>query len=630
MRNGSVRRKINLLLSLGLMLAMVLSGCAPMAPSAPEAAPSAPEAKVYRIAFSVPAMSFPFFVHMEKQVRDEAARIGNIEIITLDGQDSTTKQVADLEGVIAKGYDGLIVSPRTSEGVAPVIQQVIDAGIPVVTIDRRAEGVTGLLAHVGADNVLGGEEQGKALVKLFPDGAKIFELLGTPGASPAIDRSKGLHNIIDPVGNIEVVCQQTGNFNRDGGLTVTENCLSSNPDVQAIVAANDDMALGAAEAARAAGISVPIIGFDALPEALQAIASGDLYGSVEQFPGGQSRTALQIIMDFLTKGEKPANDVVLLAPKLITLDNLMEAERIGEVPGLAPAAAPERKLTIAFSVPAMSFPFFVHMEKQVRDEAARIGNIEIITLDGQDSTTKQVADLEGVIAKGYDGLIVSPRTSEGVAPVIQQVIDAGIPVVTIDRRAEGVTGLLAHVGADNVLGGEEQGKALVKLFPDGAKIFELLGTPGASPAIDRSKGLHNIIDPVGNIEVVCQQTGNFNRDGGLTVTENCLSSNPDVQAIVAANDDMALGAVEAVRAAGLNIPIIGFDALPEALLAVREGAMYGTVEQFPGGQSRTALQTIVNFIVKGEKPANDVILLQPKLITIENFDEAERIGEIPQ
>ncbi|GIV68261.1 sugar ABC transporter substrate-binding protein [Caldilinea sp.] len=630
MRNGSIRRNLNLLLSLGLMLAMVLAGCAPAAPSAPEAAPGAPEAKVYRIAFSVPAMSFPFFVHMEKQVRDEAARIGNIEIITLDGQDSTTKQVADLEGVIAKGYDGLIVSPRTSEGVAPVIQQVIDAGIPVVTIDRRAEGVTGLLAHVGADNVLGGEEQGKALVSLFPEGAKIFELLGTPGASPAIDRSKGLHNIIDPVGNIEVVCQQTGNFNRDGGLTVTENCLSSNPDVQAIVAANDDMALGAAEAARAAGVNVPIIGFDALPEALQAIASGELYGSVEQFPGGQSRTALQIIMDFLTKGEKPANDVVLLAPKLITLDNLMEAERIGEVPGLAPAAAPERKLTIAFSVPAMSFPFFVHMEKQVRDEAARIGNIEIITLDGQDSTTKQVADLEGVIAKGYDGLIVSPRTSEGVAPVIQQVIDAGIPVVTIDRRAEGVTGLLAHVGADNVLGGEEQGKALVSLFPEGAKIFELLGTPGASPAIDRSKGLHNIIDPVGNIEVVCQQTGNFNRDGGLTVTENCLSSNPDVQAIVAANDDMALGAVEAVRAAGLNIPIIGFDALPEALLAVREGAMYGTVEQFPGGQSRTALQTIVNFIVKGEKPANDVILLQPKLITLDNFEEAERIGEIPQ
>ena len=633
-----LRKGVYLASSLLIILAMVLAACAPGgAPAASESATApAAEGKVYRIAFSVPAMSFPFFVHMEKQVRDEAAKIGNIEIITLDGQDNTTKQVADLEGVIAKGYDGLIVSPRTNEGVAPVIQQVIDAGIPVVTIDRRADGVNGLLAHVGADNVIGGEEQGNAILSLFPDGAKIIELLGTPGASPAIDRSAGLHNIIDPAGNIEVVCQQTGEFNRDKGLTVTENCLSANPDAQAIVAANDDMALGAIEAAKAAGLDIPIIGFDALPEAIQAVNEGTLYGTVEQFPGGQSRTALQTIMNFINSGAKPESDVVLLSPKLITKDNIGEAERIGEVPGMegmapAPAAAaPAEKLTIAFSVPAMSFPFFVHMEKQVRDEAAKIGNIEIITLDGQDNTTKQVADLEGVIAKGYDGLIVSPRTNEGVAPVIQQVIDAGIPVVTIDRRADGVNGLLAHVGADNVIGGEEQGNAILSLFPDGAKIIELLGTPGASPAIDRSAGLHNIIDPAGNIEVVCQQTGEFNRDKGLTVTENCLSANPDAQAIVAANDDMALGAIEAAKAAGLDIPIIGFDALPEALLAVRDGAMYGTVEQFPGGQSRTALQTIVNFIVNGAKPDKDVVLLSPKLITKDNFEEAERLSEIPE
>ncbi|MFO7631910.1 MAG: substrate-binding domain-containing protein, partial [Caldilinea sp.] len=390
MRKVSTKRGLYLASSLLLILAMVLAGCAPGAAPSGEEAAAPSDAQVYRIAFSVPAMSFPFFVHMERQVRDEAAKIGNIEIITLDGQDNTTKQLADLEGVIAQGYDGLIVSPRTSDGLSSVIQQVIDAGIPVVTIDRRADGVNGLLAHVGADNVIGGEEQGRAILSLFPDGAKIIELLGTPGSSPAIDRSAGLHNIIDPVGNIEVVCQQTGEFNRDRGLTVTENCLSANPDVQAIVAANDDMALGAVEAASAAGINVPILGFDALPEAIQAVNEGLLYGSVEQFPGGQSRTALQTIMDFIVSGATPASDVILLSPKMVSKANLMEAERIGEVPGMeavAAPAAPAEQLTIAFSVPAMSFPFFVHMERQVRDEAAKIGNIEIITLDGQDNTT---------------------------------------------------------------------------------------------------------------------------------------------------------------------------------------------------------------------------------------------------
>ncbi len=328
-----MRTKLLALVSLLTVLAMVLGACAPApAPAGgDQAAAPAAEGKKYTIAFSVPGMSFPFFVHMEKQIRDEAAKLGNIEIVTLDGQDKTEKQVADMEAAITKKYDGVIVSPRTADALAPVLQQVVDAGIPVVTIDRRVEGVNGLLGHVGADNVIGGEQQGNAIVTMFPDGAKIIELLGSPGASPAIDRSQGLHNVIDPAGNVEVVCQQTGNFNRADGLTVTENCLGSNPNPDAIVAANDDMALGAVEAAKAAGLSVPIIGFDALPEAIQAVQSGALYGSVEQFPGGQSRTALNTMVDFLLNGAKPAAEVNLLSPKLITLDNINEAERIGEV-----------------------------------------------------------------------------------------------------------------------------------------------------------------------------------------------------------------------------------------------------------------------------------------------------------
>jgi ABC-type sugar transport system substrate-binding protein len=298
------------------------------------------------------------------------------------------------------------------------------------------------------------------------------------------------------------------------------------------------------------------------------------------------------------------------------------------------AAAPEgaaagETLQIAFSIPGLNFPFFVHMANQVQAEAEALG-VELIVLDGQDDTTKQAADLESVIVNEYDGLIVSPRTTEGLVDVIQAVVDAGIPVVTVDRRAEGVTGLLAHVGAENVLGGEAQGQALVELFPDGATIFELQGTPGASPAIDRGQGLHNVIDPAGNFEIPCQQTANFTRDDGLTVTETCLGATPDPDAIVAANDDMALGAVEAIKAAGLSIPVIGYDALPEALQSIQAGELYGSVEQFPGEQTRTSLRTIVEFIRNGTAPESDVIFITPQMITADNLDQAERIGEIQQ
>ncbi len=302
---------------------------------------------------------------------------------------------------------------------------------------------------------------------------------------------------------------------------------------------------------------------------------------------------------------------------------------------VAPVMGQGETLRIAFSVPGLSFPFFVHMERQIQDEAAKIGGIELIVLDGQDRTEKQIADLEQMIAEQVDGLIISPRTSDGLAPAVQEVIDAGIPVVTIDRNVAGETAqnTLAHVGADNVKGGEAQGELLLKMFPNGARIFNLQGTPGASPAIDRNQGLHNIVDPVADkYQIIFEQTANFNRADGLNVTENGLAAQdtpPDV--IVAANDDMALGAIEALKARNLvgQVVVFGFDALPEALDSVRDGALTGSVEQFPGGQSRAALNIMVEYLLNGTAPAQHDNFLTPKMVTRDNFNEAERLSEVP-
>jgi ABC-type sugar transport system substrate-binding protein len=588
------------------------------------AAPPKQEQKKLTIALSLPDLAFPFFVFMEAQVKAEAEKLGNIEIVTLDGQNQVPKQTADMEAVIVKKYDGVLISPITAEGMAPAVQQVVDAGIPVVTIDRTVVGVP-TLAHVGADNVLGGEQQGLALLKLFPQGATIFELTGEPGSSPAIDRSKGLHNIIDARPEIKVACQQTARFRREMALSVTESCLGATPQPDAVITANDEMAFGAIEALKARNLAekVVVIGYDALPEALVMVRDGQLYGTIEQFPGEQSRTALRVLVKYLREGVKPPQHDIFIPPKLITRDNLMEAERIGELEGA------QKPLTIALSLPDLAFPFFVFMEAQVKAEAEKLGNIEIVTLDGQNQVPKQTADMEAVIVKKYDGVLISPITAEGMAPAVQQVVDAGIPVVTIDRTVVGVP-TLAHVGADNVLGGEQQGLALLKLFPQGATIFELTGEPGSSPAIDRSKGLHNIIDARPEIKVACQQTARFRREMALSVTESCLGATPQPDAVITANDEMAFGAIEALKARNLaeKVVVIGYDALPEALVMVRDGQLYGTIEQFPGEQSRTALRVLVGYLRFGVKPSQHDIFIPPKLITKENLEEAERIGEI--
>jgi ABC-type sugar transport system substrate-binding protein len=195
------------------------------------------------------------------------------------------------------------------------------------------------LAHVGADNVRGGEEQGEYLVSILPDGGDIFELQGQPGASPAIDRHKGLDNVLSKQDKIKVIFSQTAEFNRDKAVSVTEDALAANPPPKAIVCANDDMAFGATEAAKDNGLSVPIIGFDALPEALQAIQAGDQAATIEQFPGGQAQGALDIIIAKIRDNKDPETHDHYLTPKLITKNNLGEAERAQEA-GITPSGSP--------------------------------------------------------------------------------------------------------------------------------------------------------------------------------------------------------------------------------------------------------------------------------------------------
>lgn len=298
---------------------------------------------------------------------------------------------------------------------------------------------------------------------------------------------------------------------------------------------------------------------------------------------------------------------------------------------LAPGLARAQEMTILTSVPSLGFPFFVHMMNQLKDEATKLG-VKTVESDGQNSAPKQTADVEAAIVQGVNGIVISPSDVNAMAPALQTAVDNKVPVVTIDRRVDGVPGILAHVGADNVKGGEAQGQWVMATFPNGATIVNLQGQPGASPAIDRNKGLHNVLDAhADKYKFVAEQTANFARDQGLSVTESLLAgmtTPPDV--IVAANDDMALGALEALKARNMQdqVKVIGFDALPEALASVRDGGLAGTVEQFPGGQSRKAMQIMVEHLKSGQPPAEKLVLLTPVMITKENLDQAERLGEV--
>jgi inositol transport system substrate-binding protein len=297
-----------------------------------------------------------------------------------------------------------------------------------------------------------------------------------------------------------------------------------------------------------------------------------------------------------------------------------------------PVQAAEKHLTILMSVPGLTFPFFVHCVNQAKEEANKLGDIDLIISDGQVSSPKQTADIEAAITKKVDGIVISPNDVDALAPALQEAVDAKIPVVTFDRRVNKVPGILAHVGADNVKGGEAQGQLIEKLFPDGATVMNLQGQSGSSPAIDRNKGLHNVLDQAKDkYKIVFEDTAAFARDKGLSVTESALAGMPKPPDVIScANDDMALGALEALRARNLigKAKLIGFDALPEALGQIKAGNMTATIEQLPGGQVRGAMETLVAYLRDGKKPDQQLTLLKPIAITSDNLNQAERLNEV--
>lgn len=251
---------------------------------------------------------------------------------------------------------------------------------------------------------------------------------------------------------------------------------------------------------------------------------------------------------------------------------------------------------IGLSISTLNNPFFVALKEGAEEQANEM-DATLTVADAQNDAAKQVNDVEDMIQKGMDLILINPTDSEAVGAAVQAANDAGIPVITVDRNAE--TGeVVAHVASDNVAGGQLAGDYMVELVGEGQKVVELEGIPGASATRDRGQGFNEAID--GKLEVVAKQSANFDRAEGLTVMENILQDNKDIVAVFAHNDEMALGAVQALEAAGMSdVKVIGFDATDDAVKAVEDGTMAATVAQKPAEIGKLGVEAAINHL-KGE------------------------------
>ncbi|MCU6602009.1 ribose ABC transporter substrate-binding protein RbsB [Peribacillus frigoritolerans] len=270
-----------------------------------------------------------------------------------------------------------------------------------------------------------------------------------------------------------------------------------------------------------------------------------------------------------------------------------------------------KDVKVGVSISTLNNPFFVSLKDGIEKKAKEKG-MKVTVVDAQDDTAKQISGIEDLILQKVDVLLVNPTDSAAISSAVKDANDAGIPVITIDRSSD-EGDIETFIASDNVAGGEMAAEYLVKELGEKAKVVELEGVSGASATRERGKGFHNIADK--QLEVLTSQTAEFDRTKGLNVMENILQGNKDIQAVFAHNDEMALGAIEAIKAAGKDIIVVGFDGNDDALKAVESGELKATIAQQPALIGEEAVNAAEK-ILKGDK-VDDTISVPLKLVTKE-------------
>lgn len=270
-------------------------------------------------------------------------------------------------------------------------------------------------------------------------------------------------------------------------------------------------------------------------------------------------------------------------------------------------------------------PFRIAETQSIRDEAEAVGVEELIVTNAQSQASKQISDIQDMLAQGAEILIIAPLNAEGLEPAFNAAAEQGVPVFLIDREvtAEPCENYITFMGSNFVRQGQQSADLLAEATNEQAQVAILEGAPGASVATDRQQGFVDQLEAeYPDMEVVASQTANFVRTEGQQVMEQLLQSNPDINAVYAHNDEMALGAIQAIRDAGMtpgdDVKIVSIDGTEGAVQALADGQMNGVVESNPRF-GPLAFQTIEQFL--GGDPIPQNIIIQDRVYTPDNAQD---------
>lgn len=275
-----------------------------------------------------------------------------------------------------------------------------------------------------------------------------------------------------------------------------------------------------------------------------------------------------------------------------------------------------KDLNLGVSISTTNNPYFVAMKEGI-DKYAKDKSVKLKVADAQDDAARQADDVQNFVSQNVDAILINPVDSDAIVPAIKAANSANIPVILIDRASNGGD-VLTTVASDNVEAGKMAADYIIKELGKDAKTFELSGVPGASATVDRGDGFNKVAKD--QLDILSSQSANFDRAKALNTAQNMIQGHKDVQAIFAQNDEMAMGAAQAAKAAGLeNILIVGIDGQPDAHESIKKGAMSATIAQQPAKMGEIAIQAAIDHY-QGKKVEEQTV--SPIfLVTKDNVDE---------
>ncbi len=543
------------------------------------------------IGLSLANLSEPWRISMTEEITNQAKQYPDMRIIITDAVDSIERQVADVRRLLEYGIDLLIISPTDSKALTPIVTEAYHE-IPVIVLDRAVEGYDYTL-YIGPDNKLFGRETGRYVAELLGNQpGLIWEIQGRADSPPAMDRSTGFREELQRYPSISIVKTVSADWLRDQAEDVTFELFKKEKIPDIIVAQNDAMAYGAVLAARRAGIPIPlIIGVDGLEGTnggLDLVRRGLLAATFICPTGGKQ--AVDYAWDILEK--KPGiSKKIYLRTRKITRENVNEA--IDPYVSYKRPKVQGRPIRLGFAQVGSESRWRVTNTRSIK-EAAHAAGIQLLFVDGKQRQENQIAAIRAFIQQEVDVIAFSPIVESGWEDVLQEAKKAGIPVILTDREVDLKDDSLwtTFIGSDFLEEGCRAARWLLSYIsnhptPDGqVRIVELQGTFGSAPAIDRKRGFEQTLAPYPDYKIIRSEIANFYFDQGKDMMRHILSTESGrIDVLFAHNDDMALGAIQAMEEfnlrPGKDIVIVSVDAVKEAFQAMIQGKLNCTVECTP-------------------------------------------------